>query len=293
MKNINSIVKYFGGKGGMYKQILEYFPKPDYDTYIEPFSGGYSVGLHMPYIPPIEIYNDMEKNIFSLFYVLQKKELFEKFKEKCDLSIYSDEFRQLYKENLKRPFTMDDDDIVQRAFEYFYVNRTSHNGIGGFSINTVVRRNMSKSVSDMLTTVDNLFDFHNRISKTIISSTDGISLIERYGKTDNVFMYCDPPYHHSTRTSTRYDVDMDDDLQEKFIDACINAKCKLLISGYACDAYKRLEQNGFRRVDFVVHTVRGKQNITKKDKVESLWLNYELPSKDEKNDSEECDSLWI
>lgn len=287
MKSINSIVRYFGGKGGMYKQILEYFPKPDYDTYIEPFSGGYSVGLHMSYIPPVEIYNDMDCNIFSVFYVLNNKELFEKFKAKCDLAIYSDKFRVMYKENLKRPFTMEDDDIVQRAFEYFYVNRTSHNGIGGFSMNCVVRRNMSKSVSDMLTTIDNLFDFHNRISKTIISSTDGISLIEKYGASEKTFMYCDPPYHHSTRTETRYDVDMDDDMQEKFIDACIKAKCKLLISGYACDAYKRLEDNGFKRIDFVVHTVRGKKNITLKDKVESLWMNYEI---EQKNDSEESET---
>ena len=80
---------------------------------------------------------------------------------------------------------------------------------------------------------------------------------------------------------------MDDDMQEKFIDACIKAKCKLLISGYACDAYKRLEENGFKRIDFVVHTVRGKKNITLKDKVESLWMNYEI---EQKNDSEESET---
>lgn len=286
-KTINAPVRYFGGKGGMYNNILKYFPSPIYDTYIEPFSGSYSIGLHMQYVPPIEIYNDMNKNIYSLFYVLQNNKMFEKFKEKCDLSIYSEDFRRLYKENLKRPFTDDKDDIVQRAFEYFYVNRTSHNGIGGFSINSCIRRNMSKSVSDMLKTIDNLYELHMRLSKTIVSSTDGISLIDKYGQKENVFMYCDPPYHQSTRTSTRYDVDMDNDMQEKFIDSCINAKCKLLISGYNCDAYKRLEDNGFKRIDFVVHTIGG--DMKPKDKTESLWMNYNMFGEVDDSDFE---PLW-
>lgn len=284
-KTFNAPVRYFGGKGGMYNNILKYFPSPIYDTYIEPFSGSYSVGLHMQYVPPIEIYNDMNKNIYSLFYVLRNNDMFLKFKAKCDLAIYSDDFRKQYKENLKRPFTSDADDMIQRAFEYFYVNKTSHNGIGGFSINTIVRRNMSKSVSDMLSSIDRLQDLHIRLSKVIVSSEDGISLIDKYGQRDNVFMYCDPPYHQSTRTATRYDVDMDDDIQERFIDSCINAKCKLLISGYNCDAYKRLEDNGFKRIDFVVHTIGG--DMKKKDKVESLWLNYQLSE-----DVSDFEPLW-
>lgn len=279
MKTFNSPVRYFGGKGGMYNQIIKYFPKPDYSIYIEPFSGSYSVGLHMPYIPPVEIYNDMNKNIYSLFYVLQDSELFGEFKNKCDLSIYSEDFRNEYKESIKRPFTNDKKDILQRAFEYFYINKTSHNGIGGFSMNLVVRRGMSKSVSDMLSSVDRLYDIHNRLSKVIVTSHDGIELMNKYKYNENVFMYCDPPYHQSTRTSTRYEVDMNDEMQEKFIDACIGSKCKLLISGYNCDTYKRLEDNGFKRIDFVVHTIGG--DMKKKDKVESLWLNYNIYNKDD------------
>ena len=281
---MNAPIVYFGGKNGMAKHIIDYFPdKETYNTYIEPFGGSYGVGLHMDYIPPIEIYNDLNNNVYSLYKVLQDGEMFKEFQRLCELSPYCDSIRNEYVEKLKD----DKLSLVERAYMFFYVNRTSHNGIGGFSMNCVVRRNMSKSVSDMLTTIDNLFDFHNRISKTIISSTDGISLIKKYGASEKTFMYCDPPYHHSTRTETRYDVDMDDDMQEKFIDACIKAKCKLLISGYACDAYKRLEENGFKRIDFVVHTVRGKKNITLKDKVESLWMNYEI---EQKNDSEESET---
>lgn len=290
METFNSPVRYYGGKGGMYNQILEYFPNPDYQIYIEPFSGSYSIGLHMPYVPPVEIYNDMNKNIYSLFYVLQNDKLFGEFKNMCDLCIYSEDFRKLYKDNLKRPFTPDENDMVKRAFEYFYVNRTSHNGIGGFSLNCSVRRNMSKSVSDMLSTIDMLPKLHNRLSRVIVSSTDGTKLIEKYN-TEDVFLYCDPPYHHSTRGTARYDIDMDNECQERFIDACINSKSKILISGYACDAYKRLEDNGFTRVDFVVHTVSN--DMQKKDKTESLWMNYDVKHQKNAIDCEKNEnSLW-
>lgn len=288
MKTFNSPIRYFGGKGGMYNQILEYFPKPDYDMYIEPFSGSYSIGLHMPYVPSVEIYNDMDKNIYSLFRVIQDGNMFEKFREKCCKAIYHEDFRDDYKESLKRPFSEDPDDMVQRAFEYFYVNKTSHNGIGGFSMNCSVRRNMPKCVSDMLSTIDGLPELHERFSRVMVSSKDGIELIEKYGDFSNAFMYCDPPYHHSTRTSVRYKVDMSDESQERFIDACIAAKCRILISGYACEPYERLERNGFKRVDFVVHTISG--DMQKKDKVESLWMNYDTESSEP--EESDCISLF-
>ena len=55
-------INYFGGKNIMFKYIIEKFPNREtYDTYIEPFGGSYAVGLNMLYIPPVEIYNDLEK----------------------------------------------------------------------------------------------------------------------------------------------------------------------------------------------------------------------------------------
>ena len=65
---MNSIIRYFGGKNGMAKNILEYFPnKGSYNTYIEPFGGSFGVALHNPNIPTNEIYNDLDHNVYSLF----------------------------------------------------------------------------------------------------------------------------------------------------------------------------------------------------------------------------------
>jgi DNA adenine methylase len=168
---MNAPVRYYGSKGGFYNKIIEFFPTDGYDKYIEPFAGTFIVGLKKP-ITKIEVYNDMEKNVYSLYKVISDKELFQQFKEKCDLVFYSEDIRKEFKEELKKELS-----IVDRAFYFFYVNRTSHNGIGGFSMNTHVRRGMSKAVSDFLSAIDRLPELHDRLSKVIVTNTDGIKLI--------------------------------------------------------------------------------------------------------------------
>lgn len=260
-------IRYFGSKGGFYNKILEQFPNEnEFDTYIEPYGGSYCVGLSMTPAKN-EIYNDLEQNVYSLYKVLSDVDLFTKFKEKCDLAIYSEDLRKDYKEKLKE----DDIDIVDRTFYFYYVNRTSHNGVGGFSMNTSIRRNMSKSVSDFLSSIDRLPELHERLSRVIVSNMDGVKLINKYN-TENCLIYADPPYEQSTRTNVRYKVDMNREKQIEFLDSVIKSKAKILISGYECELYNILTDNGFSKINFEVKTVDG--NFNKKTKVETLWKNY-------------------
>lgn len=265
---MKSLIKYFGGKNLMAKNILENFPdKEEYTMYIEPFGGSYGVGFQMEYVPPIEIYNDLDKNVYSLFKVLNNERLFSEFKRKCDLTYYSEDLRKEAKEKLKEEL-----DVLDRAYYFFYANRTSHNGVGGLSVNTVVRRNMCKSVSDMLSCIDRLGDYHQRLSHLVVLNKDALSLIEHYKDSEYCFMYLDPPYVHSTRGSARYDVDMSDEQHQKFIDLCCSAKCKMLISGYDNEMYEKLLEHGFKKVSFDVNTVTGTRQP--KTKTETLWKNY-------------------
>lgn len=263
---MKSPIKYFGGKGGLYTKIIDFFPEEPYKTYIEPFAGSYIVGLQKP-IAQIEIYNDLNQNVYSLYKVLSDKDLFLEFKEKCDLVFYSEDLRKEFKENLKKDLS-----IVDRAFYFFYINRSSHNGIGGFSINkNVVRRSMSKSVSDFLSAIDRLPELHDRLSRVIVTNRDGIGLINDNSNTD-CLIYCDPPYEQSTRTSTRYDTDMETEDHIRFLESIIKNKSKILVSGYDCELYDILTENGFNKHSFEVNTISG--NFKKKVKVETIWKNY-------------------
>jgi len=268
MKKLQPAIRYFGGKNCMYNEILKHFPEDGtYNTYIEPFAGSYGIGLKIDNPPPIEIYNDLDMNVYSLYKVLSDPELFKQFKEKCDLALYIEDLRKEFKDLLKT----DNLSMVDRSFYFFYVNRTSHNGVGGFSKNTYIRRNLSKSISDFLSSIDRLPDIHNRLSKVIVTNTDGIELIKKYNDP-RVLIYNDVPYEQSTRTSARYNVDMDRQGHIDFLDAVIESKSKILISGYDCELYNKLTENGFEKIQFEVKTISG--NFEKKTKIESLWRNY-------------------
>jgi len=270
MKKLMAPIKFFGGKNLMFNEIIKYFPKPDeYNCYVESFGGSFALGLKVDPIPPIQMYNDLDQNVYSLYKVLSDPIMFKPFKDKCDLILYSEDLRSEFKENLKR----DDLSIIDRAFNFFYVNRTSHNGVGGFSKNTYVRRNMSKSISDFLSAIDRLPELHDRLSRVIVTNMDGIELIQKYN-TPNVFHYCDPPYEQSQRTSTRYKVDMDRDGHIRFLNAVIESKSKILISGYDCELYDILSENGFKKVSFEVKTIDG--NFKPKTKTEYLYYNYTI-----------------
>ena len=230
---MNAPIKFFGGKGLMFKEIIAQFPSPNYNIYMEPFSGSYTIGLHMPYIPPIEIFNDLNKNVYCLYKVLRDEELFPKFIKMVELTPYAEDMRYDAREKLK------DDNLseLERAYWFYTSNRLSINGIGGFATNMLVRRDMAKSVSDFLSSIDRMPELHERLKHLIVYNRDA--------------------FHR------------------KFIDKCISSKAKILVSGYDNPIYQRLEDNGFTKVAFDVNTIDG--NRKPKKKTEVLWRNYGLP----------------
>lgn len=259
------IIRYFGSKGNMWREIGSFFPS-NYRMYIEPFGGSGTMLFCQK--AEIEIYNDIEQNIYTLFKVVADKKLFAEFKARLDLMLYSERLREECKEQLK----CDVLDDVDRAICYFYTNYTSHSGMGGFSMHTTeVRRNMSKSVSDYLSKIDGLPEIHQRLSSVIISNKNAFDLFDRYD-AENTFYYLDPPYHWSTRGVTRYTIDFTDEQHTNLINKVLTMKSKILISGYDCEEYNQLTNNGWNKHCFKVNVVDGTNSA--KTKVETLWYNY-------------------
>jgi DNA adenine methylase len=263
----SKLIRYFGGKGnGLITEIKNFIPE-GYNVYVEPFGGSATVLFNQQ--APNEIYNDIYDNVYSLFKVISDKDLFQKLKERLDITPYSEKLNKEYKQELKR----NDISILDRAYYYYYVNRTSVNGIGGFSTNLVVRRKISKATSDYLSGIDGMEFYNQRLSNVIILKRDAIKVIEKYDSEDT-FIYLDPPYIHSTRTSARYDCDMEDQQHIELLDVIQKCKGKVLISGYDNELYDILTENGWNKYNFDVNTVGG--NHKPKIKTETLWYNYKL-----------------
>lgn len=258
---IRSPIKYYGGKSALVSWLLSFLPKDPFRVYIEPFGGSGVFLLNKP-LTPVEIYNDLNGNLYALYRVISNPSYFSEFKKLCDMALYHEKVSDEYRESLRT----EELSLIERAFRFWYVNRTRFNGIGGFSINTTVNRGMSKSTADFLASVENMDLLHNRLRKVIISCRDGIELVRRYDYSD-VFFYLDPPYHPDARTDAKYPVDMTSAQHAELIDAVLSLKkAKVLLSGYYCSEYSRLKDGWF---------VTSKVNPNSpKEKIEFLWRNY-------------------
>lgn len=89
-----------------------------------------------------------------------------------------------------------------------------------------------------------------------------------YLKSKNVFMYLDPPYLKSTRTSNhRYRYEMNETGHLRLLNLICLAKCNIAISCYPNDLYHSMLPH-WRRIEYTSVTRAGEQRI------EHLYMNY-------------------
>ena len=253
----------------MLKKLFDCFPAPDnYDNYVEPYGGSGVVLLNKPR-SSVEVYNDLEQNVATLFKVLTDPGLFSQFHDLCQLAPYDESLSNEYRLNLRMKGHLSQ---VQRAFQFWYVNRTRVNGIGGFSVNSSIRRHMSKSTSDFLSSVESLPAIHNRLSGVIVQRRDALELIKHWDRPLTL-MYLDPPYVQSARGDTRYTVDADDSHHARLISLLLRLKhANIVLSGYDNPLYEPLTVADWRKEQFVLHVTDG--NRKPKDKTETVWMNF-------------------
>lgn len=260
---MNSPIEYFGGKTYMIETLTKMFPN-NYRLYVEGFGGGASLLLNKKR-DELEIYNDLNENVYSLFKVISDKDKMEELRRRLSLTYYSAELRREYKEKLKESNLS----ILDRAYYFIYVNRTSFNGVGGFSFNPLIRRTMSKSISGYLSCIDSLPEIHERIFNAVIENRDIFDLLDKYDSEDT-FFYLDPPYVQSTRSSSqKYECDMNEEDHIKFVEKLKTLKGKALVSGYDHPIYDELVKSGWNKYQF--DSPNGASNA-----VETLWYNYSI-----------------
>ena len=259
---MRSIIKYYGGKHYIAKYLLEIIPK--HNLYIEPFFGGGNMFFSKP-PSKMEIINDLSDNIFSLYKVIADENKYKQLQHRLELTPYHAKFRDDYKQKLNEKLTIED-----RAFYYLYVNRTSFNGVGGFSCTKLVRNNMIRSVSDYLSLIPHLEEIHNRLRNAVVENKDALELIQKYDDND-VFFYLDPPYVQSTRRSNqKYMIEMSDEDHERMINLILKSKAKIMLSGYDNEIYNNLVENGWNRLEL-------KSPNSCSDATEYVWINYDIP----------------
>ena len=277
-RKIRSPLKLMGGKGHLRSKIVPYLPP--HKTYVEPFGGGASVLLDKPK-SDVEVYNDLDKCLVAVFTAIKDERLRSRLKELLWLTPYSREERKIDR------VPDDEDTTLERARKFFVTSRQSFGGMidrtsWGLVTNTS-SRGMAQPVNSYIEAIRALDRVGDRIKDVLIKNADWSELVDRYD-TPHTLFYLDPPYTHGTRRDGWYVHEMDDDDHRKLVARLLEVEGMAVLSGYANQIYLRLEEEGWRKIDFsqvcyaVARTrytnLQGEGNVKKKQKREDcIWMN--------------------
>lgn len=172
---------YQGGKSRLAKKIIEQLP--EHTCYCEPFCGAAWV-LFRKEPSKVEVINDMNRDLVTLFRVLQNhpEEFARHFK-----------FVFLSRDEYQRLLRVSEDTLtdVQRAVRFFYLQKLGFGGkvqgrTFGTSATSPPRLNPLRIEEDVVAA-------HRRLAGVVIEHLSYMDVIRRYDRAETLF-YLDPPY---------------------------------------------------------------------------------------------------
>jgi DNA adenine methylase len=239
---------WLGGKGTLVRWILGFIPKGR--IYVEPFAGSAAVFWHLPKPYPVEVLNDVDGRIVNFYRVLQDKEKFRQLLHRLVWTPYSRAEFVRALETLKDP-TADD---VTRAWAFFVAQNQGFGGMadspGGWGrALTATNGGMVATTSRWRSRVKALLHFHQRLSAVQIDSIDGVEAIKYWDTPDTVF-YVAPPYVPEARPGfkgAQYAHEMALEDHQRLVEALLQVKGVVVLSGYDHPVYRPLEEAGWEK----------------------------------------------
>jgi DNA adenine methylase len=267
VNEVRSPLRWTGGKFYVADWIVSLMPK--HRIYVEPFFGAGWVFFRKPK-SEVEVINDIDDRVYALFKVLSDEKLFQEFVERIWFVGASE---KLYYEMLER-LRSGELDLVDKAVAFFYVDRFCLSG--NLTEQFLIYKSHNKA-SAYEGVKDRLLAIHRRLRGVTILNRDWKEVVMKYDGEETWF-YLDPPYVLETRPGSEgiYAHEMSDKEHEKLIDICLGLKGKVVLSGYQNEIYRRLEENGWIRLDkeVVLRSVVVQKGQERPNRVESVWLNY-------------------
>lgn len=270
----DSVLKWHGGKSYLAEWIISFFPK--HIHYVEPFFGGGNVLLSKPCENVSEVVNDLNGVLMNFWKVLGSKELFHEFRNRIEIGTpFAEELFDNY--STKLPKTYEGETDVDLAVMFFVVNRQSRQG-GMKSFATLsrnrTRRKMNEQVSSWLSSIENLPEFHDRISSVVMLNRDALKVIASEDGPDTLF-YLDPPYLHETRVSKElYAHEMSNEQHENLLRLLEAVEGKFVLSGYHNELYTNYATKNNWRIETKEIDNKASSKKEKDTEIEVLYLNF-------------------
>lgn len=271
---MRSPIRWFGGKGKLVSKLARLVPNK-WNSYIEPFFGGGSLFFRLPKAN-VETINDLDKAVMGFYKVLQSEDGFKRF---YHLAQYTVLHREIFFD-AKNTWEDEEDEVV-RAWKWWYLCRCSFS-VDMAAFGTVMEGGALST--SMQRVVDILPKIHERLKEVQFECTDALYVIERYARNGS-FIYCDPPYMAETRVNHEYDCEMSYEQHEQLLDLLLSVPGKIMLSGYDSELYRKLDDNGWSRVEFDVSCnavgrtkksgLKGEGIIKEtQGRTEVVWRNY-------------------
>jgi len=180
-KKVKTPFRYAGGKYYALKHLLPYVELIPHDEYREPFIGGGSVFFGKPKVKENWI-NDIDADLVNTYKVIQDPR-----KHKELIALLENEIATPERHGQVK--VLDPKDEIERAFKYFYLNRTSYSGImkkpaWGY------RDDKSSPPKNWGAMIVNA---HKKLQGVKITSLDFTEVLLEKSNSKTLF-YLDPPY---------------------------------------------------------------------------------------------------
>ncbi|AGA58891.1 site-specific DNA methylase [Thermobacillus composti KWC4] len=192
-----SPLRYPGGKNKIYKRVVRLIEKNNYDcrTYVEPFAGGFSIGIGLLSngIVSTAVLNDYDRHIYNFWYSLFH------FTDELVKKIYD---TPITIEERKRQLAIYNDpsaDTLSDGFATLFLNRVNYSGIikggpiGGQSQAGKYKLDCRFNKTDLSKRIEKVALLKDRI---YLFNYDASELITKHLKKikNNAFFNIDPPY---------------------------------------------------------------------------------------------------
>lgn len=260
---VSAPVTWFGSKSRLVKQIVKYFHA--HQTFVDVFGGSGAILLgKRP--SKIEVYNDLNRKMVSLFRVLRSPRKTQELVHLLELTPYArEEFGRC------RGEINSVDNEIELARQMIVVQRQSHGGQGNQWSYCVDGHTAgySASVRKFHAGIERLPEITKRIRKTQIENLPWQEVIARYDRNQTLF-YLDPPYVPSTRINGKYEHEMSLEEHSAMVDVLLTLAGNAVLSGYAHDVYLPLEAAGWRRIEI---EVVAQSSTTRATRTECLWVS--------------------
>ena len=260
MKNIRPIFNYFGSKYWLSRKLLCLIPP--HHTYIEPYCG--SAAMFFAKQPAkIEILNDINHNISTLFSILRDPLKLKILSELITLTPYS---REDFESALT--YRQEENDIV-RTWKFLILSNMGFAGKQRYKTGWKAGYKEFRTISVWNRIPERLALAALRLKNAQIDNRPGIDVITRADHKGS-FFFIDPPYpYYSFKTPKRfYDFTMSNDEHHELVNILKTITGAAMITMYQNEIYDQLIDFGYHKINVI------NKDLLKNSKIETVYMNY-------------------